>query len=291
MSRLLNFETFTIISESNEHYSNELDSLTERLIDAITSPLKYRKVKAAGKKLQKALATKAMVDVDFIKKSKGLPVEKKNLVKAAGDAKKAAYDETISALNQSIDDAATTDGLKAMAAVTKTTARLSAAEVTLKGASKAEAKAINKQVKKLQKAKQEATKDLATQEANPKEDKEAAASIDKEKKVKTDAEDTAKSDANKEKVEDTPTDKESQIEASIAAINKNIESERSRVTSLKKTLEAVEADQAKSTDASTYDTKIAKIKKDIEDSNEDIKELNAQEGKLKKQLSAESTDG
>jgi hypothetical protein len=182
MGNILNFESFETLKESNDKFSNEFDSLTEGIMDAVKSPLKFRKIKKNAKALQKELVTKALLDLEYQKKIKGKSVEQKGTLKAATDAKKKAGDERISGLNQAMDDASTTDGLKSVAAMAKTKAKLGAAKISLKSATASETKAIKQQMKKLTKKAQEESAELKRLAAvgKSKEDSDSKAAKDKE---------------------------------------------------------------------------------------------------------------
>ena len=100
-------------------------------------------------KLQKALLTKALADVEYEKKKKkGLEPKQKEVLVAATKAKKAAMDELTDAISQRMEDLATNAPLQNVVKLAKTKARISAAEALLKIASDTESDELQDRIER-----------------------------------------------------------------------------------------------------------------------------------------------
>lgn len=189
MNFISTFSDFVSLNEAQSAAEQALDEvLTENLMAAIGSPLKYRKIKKAAGNLQKAYVQKATNDIDFEKrKAAGRENPKgKEVLAAAHKAKNDALDDKISTLNSIIDDEATNEPLKRLASISKNQAKLAAAEIAYKAASGEEAKQLKVRIAK--------TKDKISSE------KEALKDYERDTKKSTSKEeDDAKGDKGKEK--------------------------------------------------------------------------------------------
>ena len=165
--------------------------LNEKLIDAVKNPIKFTKIKNNAKKFQKAKVAQALNDVDFAKKkAKGkvsMTAKQKEVLAQANKAKNAALKDQADAITQRMNDLATTDGLKKVAALARTKSNLAANKIVLKAADGEEAKQLKIQQTKLSKKAAEQGKALADYEATSsdgKDDNEGEASAKLEKGIK-----------------------------------------------------------------------------------------------------------
>ena len=151
MSKILSYDSFEYLNESYDSFSNELDLiLNENIGAAVGDPIKYTKIKNNAKKYQKALVQKSLVDVDYEKKkAAGLEPDKKEVLKAATDAKKSSLNDLISSIGDRMDSLATTDPLKKVVSLAKSKAKVSAAETSLKTADAEETKQLKAKIKDL----------------------------------------------------------------------------------------------------------------------------------------------
>ena len=165
--------------------------LNEKLIDAVKNPIKFTKIKNNAKKFQKAKVAQSLNDVDFAKKkAKGkvsMTAKQKEVLAQANKAKNAALKDQADAITQRMNDLATTDGLKKVAALARTKSNLAANKIVLKAADGEEAKQLKIQQTKLSKKAAEQGKALADYEATSsdgKDDNEGEASAKLEKGIK-----------------------------------------------------------------------------------------------------------
>lgn len=165
--------------------------VNEKLIDAIKNPIKFTKIKNNAKKFQKAKVAQALNDVDFAKKkAKGkvsMTAKQKEVLAQANKAKNAALKDQADAITQRMNDLATTDGLKKVAALARTKSNLAANKIVLKAADGEEAKQLKIKQTALSKKAAEQGKALADYEdtsSDGKDDNEGEASAKLEKGIK-----------------------------------------------------------------------------------------------------------
>ena len=171
MKLLLSYESHNLLMESCNQFESDLDgTLNEKLGDVIGSPIKYLKIKNNAKKYQKALVNQSLNDLDFAKKkqkSKGQRTkEETEVLTQANNAKNAALKSQATTIGMRMDSLAANDGLKKVATLAKSKAKVAAAEIALKAADGAENKMLQIRIKKQQqKAKdaQQALKDYESQ--------------------------------------------------------------------------------------------------------------------------------
>ena len=150
MKPILNFEHFSLVENANITFSDDLDNICESFKAAISSPIKYAKIKNNAKKYQKHLVTSALADVEYEKKKqKGLEPKQKEVLTAATAAKKKAMADLATAVSQRMDDLATTEPLKNLVKLARTKAKISAAETSLKSADATETAELKAKLKKL----------------------------------------------------------------------------------------------------------------------------------------------
>jgi len=150
MKPILNFEHFSLVENANITFSDDLDSICESFKAAISSPIKYAKIKNNAKKYQKSLVTSALADIEYEKKKqKGLEPKQKEVLTAATAAKKKAMADLATAVSQRMDDLATTEPLKNLVKLARTKAKISAAETSLKSADATETAELKAKLKKL----------------------------------------------------------------------------------------------------------------------------------------------
>jgi len=149
---LLSYESYTTLNESINSFDSEIEKvLTESIGAALGSPVKFTKIKNNLKKYQKSLVNQAINDLDLEKKKAAgnLDPDKKATLAAANKQKNQALKDQADAISARIDQLATSDGLKKVAAVGKNRAKLAAAETAVKTADGEEAKALNLKIQKL----------------------------------------------------------------------------------------------------------------------------------------------
>lgn len=162
MSKLLSFDSFKLLTESNNVFSNEIDILlNENLGAAVGNPINFTKIKNNAKKYQKALVQRALLDVDYEKKkAAGIEPNKREVLKAATAAKKSSLDDLIKSVSDRMDSLATTEPLKKTVSLAKAKARVSAAETSLKSADAEETKQLKSRIQKLNQQAANIQKDL-----------------------------------------------------------------------------------------------------------------------------------
>ena len=248
--------------------------VNENLKAAIGSPIKYTKIKNNLKKFQQTKVQKALNDVDFEKKkqkSKGeLDQKTKDTLAAANKAKNQALADKGTAIQDRMKDLATTEPLKKVVTIGTTKAKVAAAETALKAADAEETKQLKVQIAKLNKKAAEETQALKDYASTEKDETPEEKPAVQDTEVKNDEPEV---DPNEAKI--------AKLEKDIADYNKSIEDERSRVTTLKNELEQANRDKDL---GRTSDEAIQKIKKKIEDSEEDITGLKQKESAAKKAL-------
>ena len=151
---LLSFKGYEILSESANTFSKELDSiLNESIGAALGNPISFLRIKNNAKKYQQALVQVAINNLDFEKKkaSGRLEPEMREILQAATDQKNQALRDKADALSDRMDQLATTDGLKTVAALSKNKAKIAAAETALTTADGEESKALKLRVQGLNK--------------------------------------------------------------------------------------------------------------------------------------------
>tara|TARA_B100000902_G_C27270341_1_gene895928 strand:- start:134 stop:976 length:843 start_codon:yes stop_codon:yes gene_type:complete len=165
--------------------------VNEALIDAVKNPIKWKKIKNNAKKYQKAKVAQALNDVDFAKKkAKGkvsMTAKQKEVLAQANKAKNAALKDQADAITQRMNDLATTDGLKKVAALARTKSNLAANKIVLKAADGEEAKQLKIKQTALSKKAAEQGKALADYEdtsSDSKDDNEGEAAAKLEKGIK-----------------------------------------------------------------------------------------------------------
>jgi chromosome segregation ATPase len=165
--------------------------INETLIDAVKNPIKWKKIKNNAKAYQKAKVAQALNDVDFAKKkAKGkvsMTAKQKEVLAQANKAKNAALKDQADAITQRMNDLATTDGLKKVAALAKTKSNLAANKIVLKAADGEEAKQLKiKQTALSQKAAEQgqALADYEENSSDSKDDNEGEAAAKLERGIK-----------------------------------------------------------------------------------------------------------
>jgi hypothetical protein len=274
---------------------------------AAKAQAKVDAIKLQAAKLELALSTAS---------DKGVSAEKKEAITKRIEATKEQADQLQDALDQKFASASST--VQKFIDNQKLKTRMELTKIHLSDASDEEKAELTDKLKKLN-AKYDEDK-LALQELKPTEDeqkkaKKEAAELEKKKKEKEaaakkaeaekggESEETASKEpapksepTNKEeeptstttKAEPADTSKQDAVaakEADIKAYNDNIETEKGRIQDLAKQLKDIETEKAKSTNPESYDEKIAKLKKGIEDSREDIQQMKKDEEAAKKELS------
>lgn len=248
---------------------------------------------------------------------KGVSAEKKEIIRKKIEATKQQASELQDAVDQKYQNASNT--IQKYIENQKLKTRMELTKIHLEGASDKEAAELKAKFKDLNKKLEQsstALQELEPTEEEQKKAKEEAAEIEKkEAKKKAEAEAAAKKKSEggegsteepaatttkSEPTTEEPTaeepvstttksepaekDPQAEKEADIKTINNNIETEKQRIQDLSKKLKEIEAEKAKSTNPESYDEQIAKIKKGIEDSREDIQELKKEEEAAKKEL-------
>lgn len=146
--------------------------INEGMIDAIKSPIKWKKIKNNAKKFQKAKVAQALNDVDYAKRkakgAKDLSSEKKEVLMQANKAKNSALADTTSNIGARMDDLATSPGLQQVVKLAKTKSNLAANAIVLKSATGEEAKQLKIKQKKLTKKAAEAQQGLKDYESTDK---------------------------------------------------------------------------------------------------------------------------
>lgn len=246
MRPLFNFEQFSLIETANSSFSSEIDAIFESIAAAVGNPVKYTKIKNNAKKYQKALITKALVDVEYEKKKKaGLEPKQKEVLTAATKAKKQAMDDLASAVSQRMDDLATTDPLKNVAKLAKTKAKISAAETSLKSADETETAELKNKIEKM---------------------KTVSSNIEQElKKTKT------KPDAKEETIKQQEPKKSNTESKEIESIKVKIERIQAELENAKKEKENLDIayDKAKGTSTENEAAKEVAAQKKVVDDIED----------------------
>lgn len=289
MKKLLNFTEF----------------VNESIGAALGSPVKFTKLKNNAKKYQQVLVQKALNDVDFEKKkaaAKDDPNKSTAVLFAANKAKNQALTDKGAAISDRMDQLATTDGLKTAKSLAKSKAKIAAAETSLKVADAEETKQLKIRIKELGQSVSKSQQDLKDYETDSKEKEEeepqqqsvetedeakAKAEAEKEAKAKAEAEKEAEAkakaeaEAEKETEEETDLDPIINLEADIAAFDKNIETEMTTIAKLKKDLEQAKRDISTGRGS---DSDVLKIQKGLDDSNEDLSELKKKKADAKKKI-------
>jgi hypothetical protein len=306
MKKLLNFEEF----------------VNESIGAALGNPVKFTKLKNNAKKYQQVLVQKSLNDVDFEKKkaaAKNDPNKSVEVLKAANKAKNQALADKAAGISDRMDQLATTDGLKVAKSLAKSKAKIAAAETSLKAADAEETKQLKVRIKELgqdvnksqqtlrdfetdseekeeepqqqsieteaeakAKAEKEAKeKEEAEKEAKAKEKEEAEKEAETKEKEK--AEKEAEKETDSETEEETDSDPILNLEADIAAFDKNIETEMATIAKLKKDLEQAKRDISTGRGS---DSDVLKIQKGLDDSNEDLSELKKKKADTKKKIDA-----
>lgn len=264
-------------------------------------------------KIQAAKLENALEDAS----DKGVSAEKKEVIRKKIESTKEQAGELQDAMDSKYAGASST--VQKYIDNQKLKTKMELAKIHLEVASDEEAAELKAKFKDLNKKLEQSSS--ALQELKPTDDekkkaKEEAAELEKEQaKKKAEAEAAAKKKdageeesteepaattttsepASEEPSDEDPTtttttskpaekDPQAEKEADIKTINNNIETEKQRIQDLSKKLKEIEAEKAKSTDPESYDKQIAKIKKGIEDSREDIQELKKDEEAAKKEL-------
>ena len=162
MSKILSYESYEHLNESYNSFSTELDLiLNEKIEAAIKTPIKFTKIKNNAKKYQKALVQKALLNVDYEKKKvAGMEPDKREILKAATDAKKSSLDDLLSSIGDRMNSLATTEPLKQVVSLVKSKAKVSAAETSLKSADAEETKQLKATIKKLNQKAADIQKDM-----------------------------------------------------------------------------------------------------------------------------------
>ena len=174
MKLLLSYESHSMLTESCNLFEKEIDTcLTEALGDVIGSPIKYIKIKNNAKKYQKSLVQQSLNDLDHAKKkskSKGERTkEETEVLNQANKAKNAALKNQATTISMRMDTLAANDGLKKVATLAKSKAKVAAAEIAIKAAGDTESAMLKVRIKKnLQKAKnaEQALKDYESTAKN-----------------------------------------------------------------------------------------------------------------------------
>jgi len=193
--------------------------INEGLIDAIKNPFKWRTIKKAAVKFQKAKVAHALNDVDYAKKlASSDSKQESDILKKANAVKNAALKDIQSNISTAMDDAATTDGLKAVVRLAKTKASLTANGIIIKAATGEQAKQLKIRQKKLQGQVADAGAALKDYESSDSDDE--GSEMDKLQKKK---EDDSKAEEAK-KLEDERKLKEKEAkDAKIADFNSKID--------------------------------------------------------------------
>ena len=174
MKLLLSYESHNLLVESCNTFETELDNvLNEKMGDVLGSPIKYLKIKNNAKKYQKALVNQALNDIDYAKKkakTKGQRTkEETEVLNQANKAKNAQLGNQATTIGMRMDNLASNDGLKKVATLAKSKAKVAAAEIAIKAADETENKILQVRIKKQQqKAKdaQQALKDYESEAKN-----------------------------------------------------------------------------------------------------------------------------
>jgi chromosome segregation ATPase len=289
MKKLLNFTEF----------------VNESIGAALGNPVKFTKLKNNAKKYQQVLVQKSLNDVDYEKKkaaAKDDPNKSVEVLKAANKAKNQALADKAAGISDRMDQLATTDGLKAAKSLAKSKAKIAAAETSLKAADAEETKQLKVRIKELGQdvnKSQQALRDFETDseekeeepqqsieteaEAKAKAEKEAKEKEEAKAKEKEEAEKEAEKETDSETEEETDSDPILNLEADIAAFDKNIETEMATIAKLKKDLNQAKLDISIGRGS---DSDVLKIQKGLDDSNEDLSELKKKKADAKKKIDA-----
>ena len=147
MKLLLSYESHNLLVESCNTFETELDNvLNEKMGDVLGSPIKYLKIKNNAKKYQKALVNQALNDIDYAKKkakTKGQRTkEETEVLDQANKAKNSQLGNQATTIGLRMDDLASNDGLKKVATLAKSKAKVAAAEIAIKAADETENKIL-----------------------------------------------------------------------------------------------------------------------------------------------------
>ena len=145
---------------------NESNSATEGVLNEASDILKnifgFMRLKSMRAKLVKAMADEGAADLDFERKKRaGIDPKKREVLDAANKQKKDQLSEVTSAINDKIDNIATTDYLKSLAKRVKAEAKMEKAKLLLKIANETEAKELSLKIKKYKEGILNADKELA----------------------------------------------------------------------------------------------------------------------------------
>jgi chromosome segregation ATPase len=260
MDPLVNLDNYKQFKQISEKFDKEMDDILNEIDFGamIGSPIKYTKIRNNSKKLQKALVQSALNDVDYEKKKeKGswdkLDTKQKATLAAANKAKNKALADKSSGVQDRMSDLATTDGLKQVAKIAKSKAKIAAADVAMKAADAEESKALKLKIRNWDRDANDAQSWLKDYEKEQGEDKPQ--------------------DAGSNKVE--------QLERRKEKIKRTIEKANNELTKLKDE----KADLPSGEKREAVEQKIKEIEEDIADdeksikqADEDIKKAKAAEG-------------
>ncbi len=261
MSKILSYESFEYLNESHDAFSFELDSiLNESIGDVIGSPIKYAKIKNNAKKYQKALVQKSLLDVDYEKKRvAGIEPEKREVLKAATNAKKSSLNDLISSIGDRMDSLATTEPLKKVVSLAKSKAKVSAAETSLKTADAEETKQLKARIKELNQKAASIQQDLKKEEPKAEEPKKETATEKKERERK---------ETISKKIEDT------MLAIQKAESDKKVaQEEKTELVSKLKDVKGTESEPTLASEVAAADKSIKDIDDAIAEFKQNVKDL------------------
>ena len=258
MNPLLDLDNYKKLKQISEKFEKEMDDILNEINFGamIGSPIKYTKIRNNSKILQKALVQAALNDVDYEKKKeKGsydkLDTKQKSTLAAANKAKNKALADKASGVQSRMSDLATTDGLKQVAKIAKSKAKIAAADVAMKAADAEESKKLKLKMRNWER------------DAN-------------------DAESWLK-DYEKDQSEDTPEDaggnKVEQLERRKEKIKRNVQKMENELTKLKDKKAELPSGEKRE----EIEDKIEALEDDIEDSKKSMKDIDEEVTKAKEE--------
>lgn len=190
MNPLLDLDNYKKLKQISEKFEKEMDDILNEINFGamIGSPIKYTKIRNNSKILQKALVQAALNDVDYEKKKeKGsydkLDTKQKATLAAANKAKNKALADKSAGVQSRMSDLATTDGLKQVAKIAKSKAKIAAADVAMKAADAEESKKLKLKMRNWERDANDAESWLKDYEKDHAEDKPEDAGSNKVEKL------------------------------------------------------------------------------------------------------------